>query len=299
MSQRIARHLRANAVAYLALFAALTLGPAWAATKTAPKNSVKSKSIKNGQVRSVDIRDGQVTGLDVDESTLSGVPLPPCPSGELLKSTGAGYECATDIDTDTDTDTNSGGTVTSVGSGAGLTGGPITGDGALALQACPTGQLLKSNGSGYACGADLDSGGDITGVSAGPGLTGGAAAGNATVAIQSCPDGLILRSLGSDWVCNFVQRSANNFSNSTTPSVADGLTYVVLQYSSPVTVLNLGGGERGQVVTLTATNTQVTINDGGSFDLTATWNSGLHDTLTLVKFDSGSEPWVEVARSNN
>jgi hypothetical protein len=49
---------------------------------------------------------------------------------------------------------------------------------------CPTGQVAKSNGSGWACGTDTDSGGDITAVTAGSGLTGGATSGNATLTIN-------------------------------------------------------------------------------------------------------------------
>lgn len=103
------------------------------------------------------------------------------------------------------------GTVTSVGSGAGLTGGPITGSGALSiasagvtnamlqnssltvnatspltgggsvalggstslgLTSCASGQILKWSGS-WACAADNNSGGTVTSVASGTGLTGG------------------------------------------------------------------------------------------------------------------------------
>ena len=48
MSSSIGRHLRANVIGYLALFLALT-GITYAAGL--PKNSVKSKQIKDGAVR--------------------------------------------------------------------------------------------------------------------------------------------------------------------------------------------------------------------------------------------------------
>lgn len=112
MPARITRHLRANAIAYLALFVALGWTGAYAAQKVA-KNTVKSKQIKDGQVKSQDLANGAViaaklapgavtppaiedgsitgakladgavtsskvaddslTGADVDESTLLGV----------------------------------------------------------------------------------------------------------------------------------------------------------------------------------------------------------------------------------
>jgi hypothetical protein len=54
----LVRHLRSNAIAYAALFFALGAG-AYAVTK-APKNSVVSKSIKNGQVKAADVGSGQI-----------------------------------------------------------------------------------------------------------------------------------------------------------------------------------------------------------------------------------------------
>ena len=59
MISKLIRHARGNAVAYLALFLALTAG-AYAATK-APKNSVVSKSIQNGAVKTKKLADGAVT----------------------------------------------------------------------------------------------------------------------------------------------------------------------------------------------------------------------------------------------
>jgi hypothetical protein len=61
-------------------------------------------------------------------------------------------------------------------------------DGAIALQdiganGCLASQVMKWNGSAWACAADSDGGGDITAVNAGAGLTGGAIAGAATLAV--------------------------------------------------------------------------------------------------------------------
>lgn len=78
-----------NVTATVALFIALG-GGAYAVT--AEKNSVTSKSIKNGAVKSadvknnglkgIDIRDDSLTGADIVESTLTGIQGPPGPRGE-------------------------------------------------------------------------------------------------------------------------------------------------------------------------------------------------------------------------
>ncbi|HEV2790176.1 MAG TPA: hypothetical protein VGV69_02625 [Solirubrobacterales bacterium] len=96
---------RRNLVAYVALFAALGTGTAFAAEKITGKdialNAVRSKHLKNGQVRGADlaanavtgdkvadgslggadVADNSLTGADVDESTLqlSAPPTPPAP----------------------------------------------------------------------------------------------------------------------------------------------------------------------------------------------------------------------------
>jgi hypothetical protein len=117
------------------------------------------------------------------------------------------------------------GTVTSVGSGAGLTGGPITtsgtlsvatggvtnamlahssltvtanspltGGGAVSLggstslgltSSCSSGQILKWNGSAWACAADNNSGGTVTSVGSGLGLTGGPITTSGTLSINT------------------------------------------------------------------------------------------------------------------
>lgn len=73
-SQKVRDHLRSNVVGYVALFVSLTMTPALAA-QIAPKNSVVSKSIKNGQVKSADVKNNGLTGADIKESTLKGLPI--------------------------------------------------------------------------------------------------------------------------------------------------------------------------------------------------------------------------------
>ena len=140
-------------VGYLALFVALT-ATAWAAPKITSKqigkNAVKAKHIADGQVGSLEVTDNALTGTDIDESTLDGLAgdgnttysasspltvtgttfgLQDCPADQVLKrnTVGTSWACAPDIDT------NSGGTVTSVGTSGGLTGGPITDAGTVSI----------------------------------------------------------------------------------------------------------------------------------------------------------------------
>lgn len=91
-------HVRRNLVAYLALFAALGTGTAYAAgqitSKDIARNAVKAKHIKDGQVRGAELANGAVTGAkvadnaltgaDIDESTLQ---LPPAPAAPAAPST--------------------------------------------------------------------------------------------------------------------------------------------------------------------------------------------------------------------
>jgi hypothetical protein len=65
--------IRTNAIGLVALFVALS-GTAIAAS-VAAKNSVTSKSIKNGAVTGKDVKDNGLKGTDVDESSLAGVPI--------------------------------------------------------------------------------------------------------------------------------------------------------------------------------------------------------------------------------
>jgi len=84
------------------------------------------------------------------------------------------------------------GTVTSVGTGAGLTGGPITTSGTINLAStqllpavsCANKQIARWNGSAWLCDVDYDSGGTVTSITAGSGLTGGTITGSGTIAVD-------------------------------------------------------------------------------------------------------------------
>jgi hypothetical protein len=83
-----------------------------------------------------------------------------CTNGQILKFNGTSWACAVDATG------GGGGTVTSVGTGTGLAGGPITTSGTVSLAstqllpavACTANQIPKWNGSAWACAADSDSG---------------------------------------------------------------------------------------------------------------------------------------------
>ncbi len=80
MTSRVSDHIRRNIYGLIAIFIALG-GVSWAAT-TAPRNSVVSKSIKNGEVKNVDlgvdavdsskVLDGSLTGADLENNTVTG-----------------------------------------------------------------------------------------------------------------------------------------------------------------------------------------------------------------------------------
>ncbi|GAB3261023.1 hypothetical protein [Nocardioides dilutus] len=79
----ILSHLRANAVAYLALTLALSTGTAYAADKIADgsvttpklaKNAVTSPKIKKGAVKSADVKDGSLRTIDLAPGVIPALP---------------------------------------------------------------------------------------------------------------------------------------------------------------------------------------------------------------------------------
>lgn len=153
-----------------------------------------------GVIAGTGLQGGGASG-DVTLSITSSSQLPQtCSDGQVAKWNGPSWACAAD------NDTNSGGTVTSVGTGAGLTGGPITTTGTISIapsyqlpQGCQNGQVAKSNAAGgWTCTADDNSGGDIAAVNtpAGSGLTGGGQSGDVTLSVAT--NGVTSAMLASD-----------------------------------------------------------------------------------------------------
>ena len=73
ISARARAHLRCNVVGYVALFCALTIAPAFAASL--PKNSVTTKQIKNGEVKKKDIGLSAVDGGRIADGTVASADL--------------------------------------------------------------------------------------------------------------------------------------------------------------------------------------------------------------------------------
>ncbi len=73
MVGRVSAYLRQNVLGLIAIFLALTAGPY--AIKKAPKNSVVSKSIKNGQVQNADLGPAAVTSDKLGDGAVSPAKL--------------------------------------------------------------------------------------------------------------------------------------------------------------------------------------------------------------------------------
>ena len=128
---------------------------------------------------------GPITSVGtINLATTQLLPTTSCANNQIARWNGSAWACSSDA--------NSGGTVTSVGSGTGLAGGPITASGTLSLltgyqlpQGCTNGQVAKSNGSNaWTCASDVSSGGTVTSVTAGNGLTGGTITTSGTIAVD-------------------------------------------------------------------------------------------------------------------
>src|SRR5215217_6129909 len=98
-SKRIVRHVRANVVAYLALFIALGGTSAYAANTIGSADiideSIQSVDLKNGEVKNGDIGGNQVTttkikagnvgNSDLADGAVTGAKLATAPAAALLK----------------------------------------------------------------------------------------------------------------------------------------------------------------------------------------------------------------------
>jgi hypothetical protein len=153
---------------------------------------------------------GDLTG------TLASPRLKQCAAAQVLKYNGSAWACAAD---DVGSGGGGGGTVTSVGTGAGLVGGPITTSGLISLLGCPAGQILKSTGSSWSCGADVDTT-NVYSAATGGGVTVTATSGGGLIGLLGgCTSGQLLKYTGTSWACG----SDNDHAYSA--SLGDGIAF--------------------------------------------------------------------------
>ena len=171
----------------------------------------------NIRVEAVDTGPGLLGGPITSTGTIALAPtqlLPttPCTNNQVPRWNGSAWACGNDA--------NSGGTVTSVASGTGLTGGPITTSGTLSIatgyqlpQGCGNNQVAKSNGAGgWTCANDANGGGTVTSITAGNGLTGGTITTSGTIAVDPT---------SSTLTTNFFRQGGNAFGATAVLGTAD------------------------------------------------------------------------------
>jgi hypothetical protein len=126
---------------------------------------------------------------------------------------------------------------------------PLTGGGAvslggstsLGLESCATGQILKWNGSAWACAADNNSGGTVTSITAGTGLSGGTITTSGTISVNAS----VVPELAA----------ANTFTNVNTVSINS---------SNPdLSLANAGGGDGIDIAVGSGNGITITSGDFG------------------------------------
>ncbi len=192
------------------------------------------------------------------------VSLASCANGQVYKWNGTAWACANDVTgtgdiTDVLATANGGVTITN-------SGGPQPSVGLLTT--CASGQVLKWNGTAWACAADANSG-DITGVTAGARLSGGGTVGDVTLSLQTCPnynDMLRMNSTGQ-WECLSYIPGTGDITGVT---AGNGL---------------MGGGTSGDVALSVRQGTGINVYGTGVY-LDTTYTNGLYvnssgnDTMT-------------------
>ncbi len=305
MVSRIRQRTRSNVIAFAALFFALVGGTAQAAV--APENSVVSKSIVDGQVKTPDLAKASVTNAKIATGAVNAPKVAPdslgggqirelaldvkvlqrriasaCPPGQAIRavtSTG-GVVCQ-----------GSSGTVTSVDSGTGLTGGPITSAGTLSIaspfrlpQGCTNGQVAKADGSGsWNCAADQDSptgaaGGALSGTYPNPSLN---------VSGGPCPNGQALTNVSASaaLTCDpglYSDAAMNVGAGASFPALTTGASNSALGWHA---LAGNTAGVRNSAVGKQALNANTTGTDNSAFgdvallsNTTGNENSGLGES---------------------
>jgi hypothetical protein len=154
-----------------------------------------------------------------------------------------------------------GGTVTSVATGVGLTGGPFTTTGTVSLgstyrlpQTCSNGQVAKYNAASslWECQNDNAGGGTVTTIAAGVGLTGGSISVSGTIAADTaylqrrvstaCAAGSFITAIAADGATTCASPAAGSGSGTVTAiTLGDGLTNnAALPFTSGGTITTTG-----------------------------------------------------------
>jgi hypothetical protein len=171
------------------------------------------------------------------------------------------------------------GSVTSVATGAGLTGGPITSTGTISIPAAGVTNTMLANpsvtvkaGTGLSGGGTVALGGTVTltntalgtvtGVTAGSGLTGGGTTGNVSLSLlQTCGTGQVLAWSGTAWACSTISSGGLAGAGTT-----DGIAY----FSGAATLASTAAPKNGQIL----------IGSTGKVPLLGTLTAGANVTIT-------------------
>lgn len=114
------------------------------------------------------------------------------------------------------------------------------------------------------------------------------------VAAQLHADGTL--DIGSPLVYTPVTISADD----ATPAVSGGSLFFTSDNSAPTAISDLDSPSTGQVLTICVGGTGAnasTIADAGNFNLSAAWNPGLDDCITL--YVQADNDYLELSRSDN
>ncbi len=169
-------------------------------------------------------------------------------------------------------------TVTSVATGAGLTGGPITTSGTISIPSAGVTNAMLANpsitvkaGTGLSGGGTVALGGTvtltsaaqgtITGVTAGSGLTGGGTTGNVSLSLlQTCSTGQVLVWSGTTWACG----------TPGTGILGSGTTNGIAYFSGAATLTSTAVPKNGQIL----------IGSTGKAPVLGTLTAGANVTIT-------------------